>query len=114
MNRQNYEPGDITYRYQNIEIISTNKLLNIHLDKFGLQLEYLYGLSSQKTCVAIQYPIDKLKRGSLAIIKLDVIEAILLEALKHGLVKKTLDKKWNVQQFQFYLGDLGSAFEKAN
>jgi hypothetical protein len=48
------------------------------------------------------------------IISINTIRSVFKEALSKGLYDVNLDRTWEVQGFQFFMGDLGNSVNYAN
>jgi hypothetical protein len=108
---------NITYKYKNISLLFLNVVKNhsLSLDATkGLEAHFFWEVDSRTfNCASSTYKYAG-SGGALEWYSIASMKEALFAALEQGLLSTKLDRSFEVQEFQFYMGDLGNFVDEAN
>lgn len=105
------------YTYKGITVNYTNAVLDVKLNNVGfkgLQYTFLYEIENYTTeCNVLPTAYNTSYGGVQEIYAFGWIKATAKYFADKGLFDVKLDNKWDINMFQFYIGDLGNVIPKA-
>lgn len=111
--------NSVEYKYGNITLNYVNAIreFKVNNDKTqGLEVFLLFGFEDgPQQCIELPKEFDEESYGGVQeIISMGQVKATVQRAAAMGLFNQVLDKRYEVTNFQFFIGDLGNFVDYAN
>lgn len=109
--------NNVTYTYNKIVAAYTNAVFDVKLNNVGfkgLQYSFLFELDNYtKECNDLPTQYNASFGGVQEIFAFGWVKATFNYFVDKGLLDVKLDNKWDIEMFQFYLGDIGNVIPEA-